>query len=78
MSDKLKGLYKKFIVIRTDGQSVTGQKHDNCEYFVLDITHDPHAILALSAYAVDCRDDHPQLAEDIMKVVCRISLGVRS
>ena len=34
--DKDRGLYGKFYVERLDGKSVLGEKHDKCEYFVLD------------------------------------------
>lgn len=59
------GLYEKFKVERTDGQSEPGEKHHGCEYFVLDLDHDPHAIPALKAYAESCLDDYPQLAHDL-------------
>lgn len=45
--ERTTGLYRKFIVTRTDGKSAPGQKHDGCDYFVLDLTHDPHAAPAL-------------------------------
>ena len=51
MSDKTIGLYEKFKVERTDGSSVEGGKHEGCEYFVLDLTHDPLAMPALETYA---------------------------
>jgi hypothetical protein len=63
--DAERGLYEKFFVSRNDGQSVVGGKHDGCAYFVLDVTHDPHAIAALTAYAASCEDDFPALASDI-------------
>ena len=75
MGDTSKGLYQKFIVARADGQSEPGQKHDVCEYFVLDITHDPHAIPALEAYALSCQDDYRQLAYDLMRIVRRYRAG---
>ncbi len=37
MGKKEEGLYHKFDIRRTDGQSEPGQKHDNCDYFVLDL-----------------------------------------
>lgn len=45
------GLYPKFKVTRTDGQSELGKKHHNCNYFVLDLDHDPLAIPAMIMYA---------------------------
>lgn len=59
------GLFNKFNVERTDGKSAPGQKHEECEYFVLDIDHDPHALPALKAYADSCEADYPVLAKDL-------------
>ena len=50
MGDKTKGLYGKFIVQRADGSDQHGGKHHGCEYFVLDLSHDKHAYMALRAY----------------------------
>ena len=69
MGDKTKGLYRKYDVRRTDGSSEPGQKHHGCEYFVLDVTHDPHAVAALKAYADSCRNEYPLLADDLDKIV---------
>lgn len=67
MDDKrTRGLYGKFIVKRADGTHRPGEKHDGCEYFVLDLKHDPFAIPALAAYAEHCRDEYPQLAADLI------------
>jgi len=65
MGDKNRGLYGKFEVRRTDGSSEPGGKHHGCEYFVLDITHDPFAVAALAAYANACEADYPLLAADL-------------
>ena len=68
MSDRTRGLYNKFKGIeRTDGQSAPGQKHHGCEYFVLDVTHDPFARSALSAYSRACRKEYPLLANDLTR-----------
>ena len=50
-----RGWHEKFEVTRTDGSSAPGQRHAECEYFVLDLAHDPDAKVALLAYAVACR-----------------------
>lgn len=63
-----RGLYEKFAVRRTDGTDAPGQKHDNCQYFVLDTTHDPHAAPALRAYANSCAAEYPALAHDLRKL----------
>lgn len=69
MKDTTKGLYQKYDVRRTDGSSELGQKHYGCKYFVLDITHDPHALPALKAYADSCRNEYPLLAADLDKIM---------
>lgn len=67
MSDKSKGLYHKFDVTRVDGSSEPGGKHDGCDYFVLDLTHDQHAVAAIRAYAQSCEKDYPLLAVDLIR-----------
>ena len=59
------GLYGKFKVERADGRSAAGEKHDGCDYFVLDLDHDPHALPALRAYERSCRIAFPALARDL-------------
>ena len=72
MGDKTRGLYEKFEPIRrTDGKSAPGEKHDGCKYFVLDVTHDPYAAVALYAYANACRREYPLLADDVWKMADR-------
>lgn len=63
------GLYPKFKVIRTDGQSAPGQKHEHSEYFVLNLSTDKHAIPAISAYAKSCEAESPLLAADLRTIV---------
>jgi hypothetical protein len=60
------GIFRKFVVKRTDGSDGPGGKHAGCEYFVLDITHDRHAPAALTAYAQSAMDTHPALAKDLV------------
>lgn len=69
MGDATRGLYKKFEVHRTDGTDAVGCKHYGCEYFVLDLTHDPHARAALAAYAESCAEDYPLLARDLRATI---------
>ncbi|MBM9615241.1 hypothetical protein JWJ90_13225 [Desulfobulbus rhabdoformis] len=59
------GMYKKYVVTRVDGQSAPGKKHHDCDFFVLDLTHDIHAIPAIRAYAESCKDEYPELANDL-------------
>lgn len=63
---KTLGLYAKFKVERTDGSSAAGMKHDGCDYFVLDLVHDRHAVPALRAYAdAAAKDGYQALAKDL-------------
>ena len=67
MKDRKRGLYNKFHVERADGRSDLGEKHHGCEYFVLDLDHDPHALPAIQAYAKSCAADYPKLAVDVLR-----------
>jgi hypothetical protein len=69
VGDKTRGLYTKFNVSRTDGSSKLGRKHFGCDYFVLDLTHDPFAWSALQAYANACRAEYPLLADDLERKI---------
>ncbi|MGR3316597.1 hypothetical protein [Roseovarius indicus] len=67
MPDKTRGLYNKFRVERADGKSAPGEKHDGCEYFVLDMDHDEHARAAIEGYvrSLEEAEEYPQLAADL-------------
>ena len=66
----MKGLYDKFTVTRTDGQDKKkDDKHYRCDYFVLDLTHDKHAMVAIHAYAKSVIDEDVQLAIDLLVFV---------
>jgi hypothetical protein len=66
MSDRAMGLFKKYVVTRTDNSDQPGGKHDGCRYFVLDLTHDKHALPAIAAYARSARlDGYNALADDL-------------
>jgi len=71
MNDKkTQGLYAKFNVTRMDGSDAPGGKHHGCQYFVLDVTHDHHALSALLAYADSCEmDGFGMLADDLRRLV---------
>ncbi len=64
-ADQHQGLYHKYNVSRVDGSDAPGRMHEGSEYFVLDLTHDIHAIDAVRAYAAACVWTHPQLATDL-------------
>lgn len=60
------GVFEKFRVVRADREDRPGYKHDGCRLFVLDATHDPHAVPALRAYAASARaDGYEPLARDL-------------
>lgn len=66
---KKKGVYRKFYVKRLDGKDAPGKKHSGCDYFVLDLDHDPYAKAALRAYAKACEGNYPILAADLKRKV---------
>ncbi|MES2341661.1 MAG: hypothetical protein V4597_08285 [Pseudomonadota bacterium] len=61
------------VITRTDGSSDHGGKHDGCNYFVLDVTHDKHADAALRAYADSCESEYPLLAADLRDLAAQPS-----
>lgn len=78
MGDVTRGLYHKFNIERTDGKSRPGEKHDGCDYFVLDLDHDEFAYVALQAYANACKKKYPLLYEDLITKLTRMrAMGAR-
>jgi hypothetical protein len=65
-------LQQKFWVDRIDGRDMPGGDRMDSKYFVLDYIHDPYAVPALEAYAAACRDDYPNLSQEIIGLVDRI------
>jgi hypothetical protein len=63
--DSKRGLYRKYHVIRLYDSTSQPDKHRDCEFYVLDMTHDPHAVPALFAYAESCQATNPKLASDL-------------
>ena len=72
-SDSQRGLYRKYTIERTDGSSGPGGKHEHCNYFVLDLVHDKHAIPALEAYAESCCREFPSLYDDLNDRLAKLS-----
>ncbi len=56
----------KYQVTRTWNHTDPTKQEEECEYFVLDVTHDPNSKAALVAYVDSCCKTHPQLAESII------------
>ena len=69
VGDRVRGLYQKYIVKRVDGSSKKGGRHAECEYFVMDINHDPLARYALAAYVEACQLAYPELAKDLRRKI---------
>ncbi len=61
-AERDRGLYRKYDVKRLGG---TPGKHEDCDYFVLDLRHDLYALPALKAYAESCEAEYPDLARDL-------------
>ena len=62
MNDAARGIYKKYRVYRENDPR---GKHNDCDYFVLDLVHDKFAWPALVAYASSCQAEYPELAKDL-------------
>lgn len=62
MSDNEQGLYGKYILSKKSGNPID----PNARYFVLRYDEDPHARVALKAYAESCEKDNPLLSNDLM------------
>lgn len=54
---------------------VDPHKHKNCEFWVLNVTIDPHALRALPVYIEQCREMYPGLASDLTQMVRRNTFG---
>jgi hypothetical protein len=60
------GFEDRFRVTRTDGKSINASRR----YIVLDYAgNDPHAIVALKAYATSILEENPQMAFDVMRAI---------
>lgn len=71
-----RGLFFKYYVQRIDGTDAEGGKHYDCEYFVLDLTHDPLARLAYASYAMRARiRGYKQLGDDMRATLHRLTLS---
>lgn len=62
---KLRGIYGKYVIAKTDGSSVDSNAH----YFVLRLDTDPAARTAALAYADACERSNPELAAGLRRVV---------
>jgi hypothetical protein len=76
-TDKGRGLYDKYTVRRNDREDRPGYKHDGCQLFVLDLTHDPHAREAAQTYADTCFAEFPELSRDLTAAIAKAKDGAR-
>lgn len=68
--DKDRGFYGKYKIERTDGSSASGERHENCMYYVLDLNHDKFAFAALEAYSKEARAaGFTPLADDLDSII---------
>lgn len=65
INQRSSGLYDKFNVDRRDGRDRKYGDRLNADYFVLDLTYDKFAKIALEAYIKACEAEYPQLAADL-------------
>ncbi len=65
-NDRNRGLYRRFDLYRV-GDDGEPQYLVTDPYFILRYTTDPHARVALEAYADSCADDYPELAADLYR-----------
>ena len=60
------GFEDRFTVTRKDGKAIRPE----ARYLVLDYSgRDPHAIIALKAYAKSIRNENERMAEDILNAI---------
>ena len=71
-----KGLYSKYHVNRVDGRDIRpGDKHYRCEYFALDLSHDPAARKAAIKYAGFILAEKPDLARDLITLCAKLHVA---
>jgi hypothetical protein len=70
--DRLKP--NRYTVSKTSGEPIDPE----AQYFVLRVDKDPHALLALSAYALSLESagENLALAEDLYEWIARLRLGI--
>lgn len=63
-----KGLYGKYKIEKADGSAVDPR----AVYFTLRIDTDRHARAAIRAYIESCREEQPELARDLRRVLAEV------
>ena len=82
MKDEPKGLYGKYIVLKTEEIEKTGLKglleelrrigSGSAVYFVLRLDKDPHARAAANIYALSISEENPTLSNDLLKLLGKL------
>ncbi|MFM0608723.1 hypothetical protein PQR05_29755 [Paraburkholderia sediminicola] len=67
MPTALQGVFHKYYVNRVDGRDGPGGDREGDQYFVLNLTRDPHAVTGMAAYARSCEGAHPALAAELLR-----------
>lgn len=67
-NDHQRGLYRKYELFRVN-EDGTPKHLVTDPFFVLRYTTDPHARVALEAYADSCGQEYPQLADDLYRAL---------
>lgn len=65
-----KGLYGKYVIQKRDGTPVDPR----AVYFTLRVDTDRHARAAIRAYIESCREEEPELAADLERVLRETAL----
>lgn len=65
------GYYHKYNVQRVDEGNNEAEVHKDCDFFVLDLTHDVHAVRALDKYREAMVGVDTQLAIDLTIILAR-------
>jgi len=63
-----KGLYGKYKIEKADGSAVDPK----AVYFTLRLDTDRHARAAIRAYVESCREEQPELARDLERVLRQV------
>ena len=64
-NDRKSGLFNKYIIKKVDG----GEIDPDAQYFVLRLDNDRHAQVAAFTYALSCKADNRQLADQLVHLV---------
>lgn len=68
-TDESRGLYGKYTVTKADGTPAPGP------LFILNYGKDPHARVALAAYADSCAATHPTLSMDLCAALAKLRMA---